>query len=152
MKKLRTRHVANTCELSGLSWKYRTDATDYINTLDSSRKLLLVWTTRFWNENFCECATREKHVKLVEKWSESRNRQSTILTAANVRTNRRTGPRRSRPSPTGHTSEPPAGARLPGDSAQTRHFYKTRVQVWKLQNTDTYKNLLKTTENEQESN
>ena len=69
MKKLRTRHVANTCELSGLSWKYRTDATDYINTLGSSRKLLLVWTTRFWNEIFVNA----QHVK--NTWSWSRNDQ-----------------------------------------------------------------------------
>ena len=67
MKKLRTRHVANTCELSGLSWKYRTDATDYINTLDSSRKLLLVWNTRFWIEIFVNA----RHVR--NTWSRSRN-------------------------------------------------------------------------------
>ena len=67
MKKPRTRHVANTCELSGLSWKYRTDAADYINTFDNSRKLLLAWNTRFWIETFVNA----RHVK--NTWSRSRN-------------------------------------------------------------------------------
>ena len=67
MKKPRTRHVANTCELSGLSWKYRTDAADYINTFDNSRKLLLAWNTRFWIETFVN-ARRVKNT-----WSRSGN-------------------------------------------------------------------------------
>ena len=67
MKKPRTRHVANTCELSGLSWKYRTDAADYINTFENSRKLLLAWNTRFWIETFVNA----RHVK--NTWSRSGN-------------------------------------------------------------------------------
>ena len=152
MKKLRTRHVANTCELSGLSWKYRTDATDYINTLDSSRKLLLVWNTRFWIEIFVNA----RHVK--NTWSRSRNDKKVETD------NPQYLPKQMRRQTEGQAraDHGPAqqGIRVnlrqepgsPGTRLKLVISKKQKIKFKKLQNTDSCKKLLKTTENEQESN
>ena len=144
MKKPRTRHVANTCELSGLNWKYRTDAADYINTfktrefycwfeiLGSESKFLWMrdtWKTREVGREMTRKSKRTIHNTYRSKCEDKQKDRPAQITAQPNRAYEWTSGRSQAPRGLGSNSSFLKNKRSSIKSCKTR--IPTKKNSWK---------------------